>query len=725
MRNMILPLLSVEVRYENDLVLARQKARQVAESLGFDVHDQTRISTAVSEIARNAFNYAGGGSVSFDLREEEGGVRLEVRVEDNGPGIADLEAVLAGTFRSPGGLGMGISGARRIMDGMDIRSETGRGTRVIMWKYLPAGVRGSEELARRVFSHLEEVGPQDVYDELRRQNQELIRLLEELRKRKEELERINRELEETNRGLLAFYVELDEKAEQIRQIDDLKTRFLSEMSHEFRTPLNSIRALSRLLLERVDGDLTAEQEKQVRFINKAAGDLAELVDDLLDLAKVEAGKMTVKPQEFRVEEMFGTLRGMLRPLLVGETVSLVFEEAKSLPTLYTDEGKVSQILRNFVSNSLKNTERGEIRVRAEADVNAGTVTFAVADTGTGIPPDKLETIFEDFVQLEGESRGGVKGSGLGLPICRRLATLLGGRVYAESEVGMGSTFYLEIPIVYRGLEEPVSLKRGPVDVTRYPVLVVEDDPTALLMYDKFLRHTGFQMIPATNIHSAEQALKEVRPLAVVLDILLPGGESWDLISYIKGNPETADIPVYVVSVVEEAERGLSLGADDYLVKPLERDWLLQRLNSLAAAKAVERVLIIDDDEMSRYLFRNYLRDTRFQVSEASDGYEGLRLAREERPQAIFLDLIMPELDGFRVLEELKKNPETRDIPVIIITSKELGEEERRTLTDSAMGIISKSAVSREKAMSMVKDFLLRIKESREGGDMPGGPGKRG
>jgi PAS domain S-box-containing protein len=270
-----------------------------------------------------------------------------------------------------------------------------------------------------------------------------------LRQRQEELERLNQELEDINRGMLTLYTELDEKAKELRHADEMKTRFLSNMSHELRTPLSSILALSGLLLDRADGDLTSEQEKQVDFIRKSADALLELVNDLLDSAKIQAGKTDVHLVEFEAVNLFSALRGMLRSLLVNEAVRLVFEEPEGVPLLYSDEGKVSQILRNFISNALKFTERGEVRLTARYDEDSGTVTFSVNDTGVGIAPQHQGRIFEEFTQLENPAQSQFKGTGLGLPLCCKLAKLLGGRIDLESEVGVGSKFSLTLPLRYQ------------------------------------------------------------------------------------------------------------------------------------------------------------------------------------------------------------------------------------------------------------------------------------
>src|SRR5580704_16355845 len=377
-------LLIVALDRETDIVLVRQRTRKIASLLGFDTQDQTRITTAVSEIVRNAWEYARGGKVEYWVSGDNP-QRFELVVRDKGQGIADLEAVLSGTFRSQTGMGLGILGARRLMDHFDVETAPGRGTTVRLAKPLPRRVTplGQGEL-NTIIRALAAQEPVDAFDEIRRQNQEMLAQLEELTMRQQQLTQLNQELQDTNRGVVALYAELDERADHLRRADELKSKFLSHMSHEFRTPLNSILALSDLLLSRSDGPLADEQEKQVLFIRKAAENLTELVDDLLDLAKVEAGKITISPQTFTAESLFGTLRGMLRPLLISDNVALLFGDTAEIPPLETDEGKVSQILRNFISNALKFTERGEVRVSAAADLEADTITFTVRDTGIGI-----------------------------------------------------------------------------------------------------------------------------------------------------------------------------------------------------------------------------------------------------------------------------------------------------------------------------------------------------
>lgn len=269
----------------------------------------------------------------------------------------------------------------------------------------------------------------------------------ELRQLRAEATALRAELDETNQGVLALYAELDTQAEELRQASDLKSRFLSYMSHEFRTPLGSILSIASLLTDELDGPLSPEQHKQVAFVSTAARELSDMVNDLLDLAKIEAGRISISPAWFDMFDLFSALRGMFRPIVDTTAVDLILEEPVGLPKLYTDDKKLAQILRNFISNSLKFTQRGEVRVSARLE-NEREVRFAVSDTGIGIPAELHAALFEDFVQVDSPLQKRLRGTGLGLSLCKRFAELLGGRVGLESEPGVGSTFYVVIPIAF-------------------------------------------------------------------------------------------------------------------------------------------------------------------------------------------------------------------------------------------------------------------------------------
>jgi signal transduction histidine kinase/CheY-like chemotaxis protein len=692
---LMLPILKTEIRYEQDVVSARQRTRQIAALLSFDGQQQTRLATAVSEIARNAFQYAGGGRVEFSIEGQTPPQIFVIRISDRGPGIGNLDHILRGEYSSKTGMGLGIVGARRLMDRFEIQSSPAGGTHVSMCKLLPRKARLlTAEQMPELTAELVRHGPSGLMEELRQQNIDLLRTLEELRQRQEDLSRLNRELEDTNRGVVALYAELDERADHLRRADEVKTRFLSNMTHEFRTPLNSILALTRLVLDRVDGELSVEQERQIYYIRKSAENLSELVNDLLDLAKVEAGKIVVRPGEFEVPNLFGALRGMLRPLLLNTSVNLVFDEPEGIPALCTDEGKVSQILRNFISNALKFTEQGEVRVSAQLSEDGRMVVFSVADTGIGIAAEHQSIIFQEFTQLENPLQRKVRGTGLGLPLAKKLAELLGGSVSVESRPGLGSTFSACIPLLYTAAQPYSDIVLAPeLDQARLLVLVIEDEIEQGLLYEKYLRGTAFQAMPARSLREARVLLETIRPAAIVLDIMLRGEDGWGLLPELKTNPDTLDIPVLVVTTVDDRQKAMSLGADAFAQKPVARRWLLEQLHKFSGRSALRKVLVIDDEEVSRYLLRQLFASAADQVIEASNGAEGLRFARDEQPQLILLDLLMPDATGFEVLERLRADPKTADIPVVISTSRPLNDGERAQLERQGAGFLPKSKLT--------------------------------
>ena len=437
-------LMTVGLQHERDVVLARQRARQLGAELGLDGQDQTRFATAVSEIARNAYEYAGGGRVEFRI-ERESPAMLVAHIADQGPGIARLKEVLDGRYVSSTGLGLGIIGARRLADHFSVASVPNEGTAVTIGKRLPPSLRVTPAVINKAVGAVAASGSLDAVLEVQQQNQDLLRALAQLREKQSETDRLAQELAETNRGVLALYAELDERAVYLERANDLKTRFLSDLNHEIRTPLNAVRNVARLLLDGYEGPLTDRHRKAIEMMRHSTDTLSALVDDWLDFAKIEAGRTEIRIDVFSVDALWGALRGVLRPIETDDAVSLVFEPVPPLPMLETDESKVAQIMRNLISNALKFTERGDVRVSARAGVDH-TIYLSVADTGIGIESMHLERIFEEFSQLDSPVQRRVKGTGLGLPLSRRLARLLGGDVTVASEVGRGSVFTLVLPI---------------------------------------------------------------------------------------------------------------------------------------------------------------------------------------------------------------------------------------------------------------------------------------
>ncbi|MGP1717066.1 MAG: ATP-binding protein [Methylophilus sp.] len=577
---MSIRFLALGIENEFDVLAARQRARDIAAICGFALQDQARISTAVSELARNVYNYVGKGRIEYSIEGSTAPQLLKIVIEDKGPGIPHIKEVLSGGYQSPTGMGLGVIGAKRLMDRFDITTDSS-GTTITLRKFLPATAPLlTPVMVGSSISGLAELAPNISLSEVQHQNRELLRTLDELNARQKELLSLTQELEDTNRGVVALYAELDEKASHLRRADELKSRFLSNMSHEFRTPLNSIRALAKLLLDKMDGELTTEQEVQVQYILKGAVSLSDLVNDLLDIAKIEAGKTEIKPTTFYVSEMISALRGMLKPLLVSNKLALNFIYPEEDIELFQDEPKISQILRNFISNSLKFTEAGSIDVSVSIAKDQ-CVTFAVKDTGLGISEEHLELIFEEFSQVENRLQKGVKGTGLGLPLCKNLATLLKGKVSVESTLGLGSTFSVTIPAHFKVIT-PVEESMPVVTIAdnRLPVMIIEDEAYEQLLYERYLADSEFKVVPARSLREANALWGHVKPAAVLLDILLKGEDSWRWLSDMKQDDQRKHVPVIIASSVEDERKGLALGADAYFHKPLLKTDLLASLREL-------------------------------------------------------------------------------------------------------------------------------------------------
>ena len=698
-------LFAIAIEQERDIVQARQRTRQIAALLGFVPQDQTRITTAVSEIARNAIEYGKGGRIEYRLTDKDGVSHIEIVVRDKGPGIQDIEGILDGLHHSTTGMGIGILGARRLMDGFAVETAPGQGTTITLTKRLPRAVLVSSALLAQIGDALAMDDALDPIAEIRRQNQEMLVQLDELNDRQQQLAVLNEELQDTNRGVVALYAELNDRADHLRQADELKSRFLSNMSHEFRTPLNSILALTRLLSSRVDGDLAPEQLKQVQFIQKAAESLTELVNDLLDLAKVEAGRTVVTPAEFTVADLFSTLRGMLRPLLVGEAVALVFDPPPEMPAMLTDESKVSQILRNFISNALKFTEHGEVRVAASFDAVTDRVTFAVSDTGIGVAEGDLEIIWQEFGQVANAMQAKVKGTGLGLPLSKKLAELLGGTVDVNSAVGIGSRFAVTVPRVFplrgdRAELDPEWLS----DPNKVPILLVDDDPAEILNQERILAGTRYQLLAARSTAQAKRALERVIPAAIILDIMLEGEEAWRFLIDTKHRETTHKIPFVVVTSTRDERKARSLGADHYLDKPVDPAAIRQVLDDLTGARVTIKVLLVDDEEIARYLVRQLLPRGAFHLYEASDGLAGLAMVRKERPDVIILDLNMRPLDGLSFLDLLPTEV-SGPLPRVIVLTSLVPDDTEKLKRAGASEIMSKSDLTGATLIAAIRRAL--------------------
>ncbi len=599
-------ILTVHIAQETDFLLARQRAKQIAALLQFELQDQTRIATAVSEIARNTFEYARSGKVEFFLDALPLENQMRIVVTDHGPGIPHLDAIWNGTYKSAQGMGIGLIGARRLMDDLDLQTSA-QGTTVTLVKRLPRNADPpsladlSTALARSPVAHS---------SVLLDQNQELLRLLNENRARESELRVLNEELAETNRGVLVLYAELEDKARAVQQASETKTRFLSGVTHELRTPLNSIVSLTRLLLSHSDGPLTPEQEKQAHFILRSAQNLTEMVNDLLDLARLEAGKAQTTLTRFTVSELYAGLRGMFRPLATNPAVQLIFEIPTQPLPLYTDEGKLAQILRNFISNALKFTESGTITVTAKPGTQ-NEITFSVTDTGVGIAPENHDLVMQEWGQVTQATTTKHKGSGLGLPLSRSLAELLGGHVHFTSTTGQGSTFNLTLPALDTSAlnqhhaancsitpASPLLSFRSAVDESAVPLSPGLQPPTILIAdadeVARYLLRRTLTLFTTAKIHETstpEQALTAIqnqKPALAFLDLGLP---ALDLVRQLREDLATRDLPI-VLGVSRPLTQSEREAIDRYDLTPVTRR--TDRSNTTApdeSATQIERALL--------------------------------------------------------------------------------------------------------------------------------------
>ncbi len=534
-------LTEISVATSHDIVVVRQQAKRAAEALGLAPQDQTRLATAASEVVRELLSAGCKAHVQLLVEERRTASLLlacmTVETDTCTRGGAKSASMLSVTSE-------GMIAARRLVEHFEFTLQSDKATVIELGKPIAARA-GIEEIAgiRKALFEQPRASSADLNAAFSDQNRELLASLQELQDKQQELQRLNQELQDTNRGVVALYAELEEKAEQLHAASEAKSKFLTSVSHEFRTPLNSILALSRLLLDRVDGSLEAEQEKQVAFIRRSAENLLEFVNDLLDLAKVEAGKVDVHLSEFLLSDFIRSLRGVLKPLKAGGgPVELIFDDCEPVAVI-GDEGKLGQILRNLISNALKFTERGEVRVSVQVDPERGNATFEVRDTGIGIAREDQGRIFEEFEQIAGMLQQKNKGSGLGLAVSQRLARLMGGEISVTSAVRVGSTFRVSLPFVF---PHAAKIPRSPPAKGQVRVLVVDDEETFRYVVRQIVESEAtFELIEAQNGEEGLRRIERDQPDALIVDLQMPVMSGREMLTALAADPQTRDIPVIV------------------------------------------------------------------------------------------------------------------------------------------------------------------------------------
>lgn len=493
--------------------------------------------------------------------------------------------------------------------------------------------------------------------------------------------------------------------QEMREVDRLKSQFLANMSHELRTPLNSIIGFARVILKGIDGPVTELQQQDLTAIFNAGQHLLGLINDILDLSRIEAGKMELSFGEVNINDLITSVMSTAAGLIKDKPITLRHEVAADLPTVRADPMRIRQVLINLLSNAAKFTEKGEITVRAEVDDPATTgqssVIVTVTDTGPGISPEDQDKLFQPFSQVDASLTRKAGGSGLGLSICHHLIQMHHGRIGVHSEPGRGSSFYFTIPVYVK--EQKISTNGVKT------ILTIDDDPQILSLYERYLRPKGYQVIRLNDPARAKERVRQLRPFAVILDIMMPGYDGWRVLDDLKSDPQTRSIPVIICSILEEEEKGFSLGAADYMVKPIVEDDLLSSLDRLNNDGSIREVLIIDDDPNDLRLLGTMISNQgRYKPILAEGGQAGWNAIQSKTPHAIVLDLFMPDIDGFSLLERLHESNELRNIPVVVVSSSDLTDEQRNQLQMLGQKLLQKSSLQEQELIATIENALKRI-----------------
>jgi len=495
---------------------------------------------------------------------------------------------------------------------------------------------------------------------------------------------------------------------EMRELDRLKSQFLANMSHELRTPLNSIIGFSRVIIKGIDGPVTDLQSQDLGAIYNSGQHLLRLINDILDLSKIDAGKMELAFDDVNICELLESVIPTVAGLIKDKPIQLVQDIAPDIPIVRADALRLRQVMLNLLSNAAKFTEQGTITVSAtiESELNGQPeVVVRVADTGAGISPEDLAKLFQPFSQVDASPTRKTGGTGLGLSISRRLVELHGGKIDVDSEVGKGSTFYFTLPLP----KVADTRQKGDGRHSEKVVLAIDDDAQVVGLYERFLQPQGFQVVAVTDPAQAISRAKQLKPYAITLDIMMPGKDGWAVLAELKNDPDTRDIPVIICSILEEEEKGFSLGASDYLVKPILQEDLLNALDRLNGDGSIHDVLVIDDEEKDLRLIEKILRQGQYVPVLANGGKQGWEILTNSPPQAVILDLFMPDMDGFTILGKLRTTPELADIPVIVVSGADLTAEQKKQLDDFGQELLQKGSLTEDELLSSLDRALKRIK----------------
>ncbi len=542
-------------------------------------------------------------------------------------------------------------------------------------------------------------------------NETLQAQTEELQAQTEELRTMNEEFQQQSEELKKQNVELEVQRQQVEEADRLKSEFLSNMSHELRTPLNSVMTLSHVLILQAGEKLSEEEINYLTIIERNGKQLLNLINDILDLSKIESGRMEVSLKDFSIRAMIDVVVESLEPVAEEKGIELIRKIPGDLPRIEGDESRVHQVLQNIIGNGVKFTNQGRVSVSASSD--AHKVYINVQDTGIGIAEQDVPYIFDEFRQVDGSLSRRFEGTGLGLTIAYKAVKMLGGDIAVESLSGKGTTFTITLPRQWQGSADVYeSLTTGlPVETIRawqQTVLVVDDDPNTVAMISEYLAGEGYNPITAASGREALKMTETRHPFAIILDVIMPDMDGWETLRRLKKNPATAGIPVLIVSVSEDRETGFALGAVGCITKPCTRDALLAEIHKIGRPEPHSimvkekivgkdsRILLVEDNEPAIIQVRGALESEGFIVDVARNGENAIEYVKRTIPDGVILDLMMPGVDGFEVLENIRSTEATAKIPILILTAKDLTKDDLHRLTaDNIQQLIQKGSVDRE------------------------------
>ncbi len=497
-----------------------------------------------------------------------------------------------------------------------------------------------------------------------------------------------------------------EAVEEMRELDRVKNQFLANMSHELRTPLNSVIGFSRVILKGIDGPINETQEQDITAIYNSGMHLLNMINEILDMSKIEAGKMELQIEELNISDLINNVITNSMGLVKDKPLELIQKVPVNLPNVKADESRINQVLINLISNAVKFTEKGAITIEARQQQSLTQnweIMVTVTDSGIGISPEDQPKLFQRFSQVDDSPTRKTGGTGLGLSICRSLIELHGGHIgLLKSEVGKGSTFYFTLPIDAQR-SEPISEPTFPKDKV---ILSIDDDDQVIGLYERFLQPLGYQVIALSDPAQAVSKAREIQPFAITLDIMMPIVDGWQVLNELKKDEITRSIPVIICSILEEAEKGFSFGASDYLVKPFMQDELIKAIQKLDSQGDIQEIMVVDDDPADLRLLQKMLEESgKFTVVVANGGKPALTILQDYTPDAIILDLFMPDINGFELLQYFKENDRLHSVPVIILTGADLDARQKEYLDSFTHFLLSKGSMDEQSLLQSLKKTL--------------------